>query len=96
MPKFSADSISKVEYDFRGFTDENEQPINDFGEVPEPSRNLVNSTMKKITAAFNDLGVENVQENPESIPDAMKEVKDDESDMFERMSAAVLSAMAEL
>jgi len=96
MAKFSVDSINTVEYDFRGFKDENGLPIDDYGFVPEPSRKLVNSTMKKITAAFNELGVENVQENPESIADAMREVKDDDDDMFEKMSAAVLVAMAEL
>lgn len=96
MPKFSADSISKVEYDFRGFTDEDGNTIDDAGVVPEPSRKLVNGTMKKITAAFDALGVKDVQENPEAIADAMSQVKDDDEDMFENMSQAVLIAMAEL
>lgn len=100
MPKFGADSITKVEYDFSGFEDNNGNSIQDAGFVPEPSRELVNATMKKITAAFEDLGVSGVGDDPNAISAAMKAKEgatgESQDDTFDAMALAVLESMAEL
>lgn len=96
MAKFSRESIDKVEYDFSEFEDEDGKPILDEGVVKEPSRKLVNATMKKITAAFDDLGIQGVSENPTAIASAMNSVGEDDQDTFERMTDSILYSMAEL
>jgi hypothetical protein len=96
MAKFSRESIAKVEYDFSEFEDEDGKPILDEGFVKSPSRKLVNSTMKKITKAFEDLGIENVGENPQAITAAVNSVDDEDTDTFEKMTNSILFAMAEL
>lgn len=96
MPKFDATSIAAVEYDFYGFTDSNGDPIEDKGVVPEPSRALVNETLNSITTAMKGFGVQDVEDNPDSIVNAMSKIEGEDQDIFVKMTENILEAMAKL
>lgn len=96
MPKFSVESLSPVEYDFTGFMDQKNKPnmIEDQGFVPEPSRELVGQTMKRITEAFKKFGFDEVAEDKDSIQDAMSKI--DQEILYGEMTEYILDAVAEL
>lgn len=99
MPKFDANTIGDVEYDFtswKGCRDSHYegQSIPDKGIVPEPSRDMVSRTMKAVSAAFKNTGVGDVEETPNAVVEAMEKIEDDEA--FMKLSTELLDAVAEL
>lgn len=97
MPKFDASSVSDVEYDFTGWKSViDKQPIDDKGIVPEPSRDLVSKTMKRISDAFKSMDAmdSDVEETPESIAKAMNKINDEET--FMKMGDELVDTIAEL
>jgi len=99
MPKFDLSTVGEVEYDFtqmkgvRGSHYEG-RFIEDKGIVPEPSRNLVSTTMQKVSEAFKQTGMEDVDDTPDSVSKAMEKI-DDES-VFIELSDKLLDAISEL
>ena len=89
MPKFDADSIGgDIEYDFTKWNGPK-------GVVPEPPRGLVNDMMKKVSAAFKELGVSDKDNlTPEDVADTMNEVEDDE--MFQKLTDKLVEILAEV
>lgn len=93
MPKFDASSIADCEYDLTGIRSVHTgEYIQDKGVVPEPSRQLVSSTMKRISAAYRDATGEEVDSTPDAITEAMQEAEDE---TFEHMSDALLEVIAD-
>jgi hypothetical protein len=96
MPKFDVSSVADVEYDFTGIRGIGGEYIQDKGVVPEPSRDLVNATMKRISAAYNENVAKKPDEEIESTPDAVAEAMQTlEDDDFGAMSDALLEAIVE-
>ena len=98
IPKFDASAISDIEYDLRGFTDENGNSIDDHGSVPEPSVNAVNQMMKDVQKTFKELGLAE-KDAPDStsfeeISKTMQEIDDD--DTFLKMNEMLKAALADL
>lgn len=99
MPKFDASSIGDVEYDFtdwkgvKGSSLEG-QVIDDAGVIPEPSRSLISSTMKRVSDAFKLAGNDDVEETPESIVAALETISDEES--FEKLGDELFGAIGDL
>lgn len=91
MPKFDASSVEPCEYDFTGIKGTDGEFIQDKGEVPEPSRQLVKATMSAVAAAYRDVSGEEIEETPDAIADAMKKLDTDEA--FERMADGTLGAL---
>lgn len=96
MAKFSAESLSDIEYDFRGFLDSDKNPIEDFGTVPEPTKEAVNDAMNRMRAAFDELGIQTADNSPEAISEAMNRVRDDDDDTFAALQEKLLDIIAEL
>jgi hypothetical protein len=97
MPKFDSSSISDVEYDFTGIRGTDGDYIQDKGVVPEPSRDLVKATMKKISAAYNENVAkdsdEEIGDTPDEVAEAFNELDDTEA--FDNMADALLEAITE-
>lgn len=99
MPKFDASSVGDVEYDFTGWKGIKGSayegvPIDDKGEIPEPSPDMVSQMMTRITGAFKKMNLGDVEETPGAVADALKKV--DDEDTFKQMSEGLLGAIAEL
>ena len=97
MPKFDATSFEDCEYDFTGIKGVSGNYIQDKGVVPEPSRNLVSTTMANIAEAFNRISPpaedeDEVEATPEAIKEAMQRLDDKEA--FEKMSVELLDTLA--
>jgi len=99
MPKFSSESVSDVEYDFTGWkgvkgSTLEGQIIDDKGTIPEPSRQVISSTMKRMSEAFKLMGKDDVEETPEAISKALATVSDEEA--FEKFGDELYTAIADL
>lgn len=99
MPKFDASSVSDVEYDFTGWkgikgSAYEGRTIDESGTVPEPSRQLVAQTMKRVSEAFKQTELGDVGETPDEIAKAMEKVNDEET--FEKLGDELLDAISEL
>lgn len=99
MPKFDASSVSEVEYDFTGFKGVKGSvfagvSIQDSGEIPEPSPDMVSRTMTRITGAFKKMDLGDVEETPEAIAEALQKVDDENT--FKLMADELLEALVEL
>jgi hypothetical protein len=94
MPKFDASSIESCEYDFTGIMSvRTGEPIQDVGVVPEPSRELVGSTMKAISAAIGKVTGEEVDADPDAVAGALEAIEDDET--FEKVAVDMLDTLAD-
>lgn len=97
MPKFDASSIADVEYDLTGILGTNGEYIQDKGVVPEPSRQLVKATMKKISSAYNENVAtdsdEEIGETPDEIAEAFQKL--DDSEAFDKLADTLLEAITE-
>jgi hypothetical protein len=99
MPRFDAASVGDVEYDFTGFKGTKGSifagvPIQDRGEIPEPSPDMVSRTMSRITGAFKKMDLGEIEETPEAIAAALNKVDDEQT--FKLMADELLDAVAEL
>jgi hypothetical protein len=99
MPKFDASSVSDIEYDFTGWNGirgsaYEGRPIDDKGSVPEPSRQMVSQTMTRVANAFKALDMDEVEETPEGIAQAMEKVSDEET--FDRLGDELMATVSEL
>lgn len=88
MPKFDAESVGDIEYDFTKWG------IKDKGVVSEPSRAAVNTMMKEVQVAFKELDLAVPDDNPQAIASAMNSIEDE--DIFEKMTAALVDSIAKL
>jgi len=97
MPKFDASSVADVEYDLTGIRGTDGDYIQDKGVVPEPSRELVKATMRKISAAYNENVAkddsEEIGETPDEVAEAFSNLDSDEA--FDKMADALLEAITE-
>jgi hypothetical protein len=97
MPKFDASSVADVEYDLTGIRGTDGDYIQDKGVVPEPSRELVKATMRKISAAYNENVAkddsEEIGETPDEVAEAFSNLDSDEA--FDKMADALLAAITE-
>jgi hypothetical protein len=100
MPKFDASSIGDVEYDFTGWNGIRGSryagiPIDDKGAVPEPSRELVSTTMKRVNDAFQATELhDKAAETPEAIAAALQKINDE--DTFKLLGDELMDAVSEL
>lgn len=97
MPKFDASSIADVEYDLTGIRGVDGEYIQDKGVVPEPSRQLVKDTMRKVSQAYNENVAKDKDEEIEDTPDAVAEALEmlDDSEAFDKMADALVDAIKE-
>jgi type I site-specific restriction-modification system R (restriction) subunit len=95
MPKFDASSIADVEYDLTGIKGTNGKYIQDMGVVPEPSRQLVKDTMKKISQAYNEKVAkdsdEEIGDTPDEVAKAFSQL--DDSEAFDKIADTLLEAI---
>jgi hypothetical protein len=98
LPKFDANSVSDVEYDFTGWNGIKGSvydgiPIDDRGTIPEPSSDLVARSMGRMANAFKALDLE-IEETPQAVAEAMRKVNDEQS--FQKLSGELLDVLDEL
>ncbi|MDD3523512.1 MAG: hypothetical protein PHQ41_02340 [Candidatus Cloacimonetes bacterium] len=95
MAKFSAESLSAIEYDFSGFKDQDDNAINAKGFVPEPTRFLVDSVMQKIKSTFDTLEdqAEIEDTTPEAVSAAMENLN---FEQFSKVADRLTAHLAEL
>src|SRR5262245_4415741 len=98
MPKFDASSIADVEYDFTGIRGSDGNFIQDKGVVPEPSRQLVTATMKKISKAYNENVAKDEDEEIGDTPDEVAEAfgKLDDAEAFEQMADTLVESVTDI
>lgn len=95
MPKFDASSVADVEYDLTGIKGTDGEYIQDRGVVPEPSRQLVKDTMKRISEAYNKNVATNPEEEIGDSPDDVAEAfeKLDDAEAFDKIADTLVAAI---